>query len=249
LSHAESRTALLPVNPQVKELITSALADGDGAQSAAVMIAETAPALLGLDGAAISVSDEQGIRGTVCASDPVMVEVENLQFSTGSGPCVDAVTHGRPVLVPDLAEIVDGKWAGFAGPAVQAGVRGIFALPLRIGVVRLGAIDLYRGAPGPLRNTQLSDALDVADGATAALLHMHGHAPAGVNTAEWWDPELFFHVEVHQATGMIMVQAESSAIDALARLRAATFAAGRPMRDVARAVVAGELRFEPDNEN
>ena len=50
-------------------------------------------------------------------------------------------------------------------------------------------------------------------------------------------------LEVHQATGMVLVQLEIPGEDAFARLRAYAFARGRPLTDVARDVVARRLVF------
>jgi AmiR/NasT family two-component response regulator len=49
---------------------------------------------------------------------------------------------------------------------------------------------------------------------------------------------------VHQASGMVSVQAEMSVGDAMALLRASAFAADRPINEVASDVVAGRLRFD-----
>jgi len=53
-----------------------------------------------------------------------------------------------------------------------------------------------------------------------------------------------FGAEVHQASGMLMVQLGVSIEIALARLRAYAFAQGRPVSEIAREVVAGTLLLE-----
>ncbi len=128
----------------VRDALVQLLARADSRQSAARLICEACSELLPVSGAAISIIDERQIRGTVCASDSVMTAIEELQFSTGVGPCVDTFIDGRPVLVPDLAQVVNTRWPAFSIDAVQAGVRAIFAFPLQIGAIRLGALDLYR---------------------------------------------------------------------------------------------------------
>jgi AmiR/NasT family two-component response regulator len=54
------------------------------------------------------------------------------------------------------------------------------------------------------------------------------------------------HVQVHQATGMILVQLGVSAEIAFVRLRGYAFAQGRRLGEVACDVVERRLRFEPD---
>lgn len=52
--------------------------------------------------------------------------------------------------------------------------------------------------------------------------------------------------EVHQATGVVMTQLGLPAADALARLRAHSFAHHRPLLDIARDVIEGRLQFTED---
>ncbi len=58
----------------------------------------------------------------------------------------------------------------FAPAAVHAGVRAVFALPLQVGAIRFGVLDLYRAGPGELDREQFADALVLADTACALLL-------------------------------------------------------------------------------
>ena len=50
--------------------------------------------------------------------------------------------------------------------------------------------------------------------------------------------------EVHQATGMILVQLNTTATVAYSRLQAYAFSRGRTVQDVAHDVVAGTLTFD-----
>src|ERR1051325_5839133 len=68
------------------------------------------------------------------------------------------------------------RWPVFAPAALHAGVGAVFALPLQVGGMRLGVLDLYRAGPGGLDRQQLADALVLADTACALLL---GAAPGG----------------------------------------------------------------------
>ena len=45
---------------------------------------------------------------------------------------------------PDVADPVTRRWRVFSPPAQQAGARAVFGFPLRVGAVRLGALNLYR---------------------------------------------------------------------------------------------------------
>jgi hypothetical protein len=184
-------------------------------------------------------------RETVYASGPLATVLEDLAMTVGEGPSHDAVTAG-PALVTDLTTAESAaRWPVFAPAAVSAGVRAAFALPLWVGAIRLGVLDLYRAAPGALDGETLADVLVLADMACALLLDSAQPArPGGGDRL----PERIAlqHPEVHQATGMITVQLGVSAAVALIRLRAYAYAADRALRDVAGDVVARQLRFEPE---
>ena len=56
------------------------------------------------------------------------------------------------------------------------------------------------------------------------------------------------HIEVYQATGMVMAQLDVPAETALSRLRAYAFVHDRTIDDIARDVVARRLRFRNEEE-
>jgi GAF domain-containing protein len=95
----------------------------------------------------------------------------------GQGPCIEAYEEGRPVLEPNLTRPARPRWLGFTGPALDAGVRAVFGFPLRVGAVRLGALNLYRDRSGPLSDEQHADALVLADVAAELILMLQAHAP------------------------------------------------------------------------
>jgi hypothetical protein len=123
----------------------------------------------------------------------------------------------------------------------------VFALPLQIGAIQLGVLDLYRFRPGGLGPRELADALAFAD--AVGMLLLDGAAGVPPDTAElaWhYEDSSSRNAVVHQATGMILVQLGTSADAAFARLRAYAFAHSRRLSDVAREVVERRLRFVPD---
>lgn len=191
-------------------------------------------------GIMLMVGDEQ--RGSMGGSDDAIRTVEELQFTLGEGPCVDTCRIGRPVLEPNLADPKVARWPEFAGPAVDAGVQAIFGFPLQIGVIRIGALDLYVDTPGGLRPQQFTDALVMADVVAHALLELQAGAEPGALSQGLQDGTNLRSV-VHQASGMLSVQLDLSVGDALSRLRAYAYAENRPVNDVAQEIVDRRLRI------
>lgn len=200
----------------------------------------------GMSGAGIMLMSGDVPRGSVCTSNDVSASLEQLQAALGEGPCVDAYNQDRPVLEPDLATPRVPRWPAFSGPAIAAGASAVFGFPLRVGAVRLGALNLYRDRIGPLTDDQHADALVMADVAGQAVLALQAGAAPGELAAEIEDGSDFQYV-VHQAAGMVAAQLDVSVGQALLRLRAHAFGNERPLAEVARAVVDRTLRFvEPD---
>ena len=216
-----------------------------GGPAAVEHVAAAAMSAAGVDGVGITVMLAATPRETTYASDQVAADLEELTLTLGEGPSVDASTGGS-ALVADLnAPQCLTRWPVFAPAAMHAGVRAVFALPLQVGAIRLGVMDLYRAEPGDLDREQLADALALADTTCALLLDAADRdraLPAGRQPT----PASLQHPEVHQATGMVIVQLGVSAAVALVRLRAYAYTHDRRLRDVAADVVARRLRFDCD---
>ena len=137
-----------------------------------------------MSGASIMLMSDE-MRGSVCSTDDVAHQIEELQYTLGEGPSVDAYRFEQPVIEPDLAHARAPRWPVFTPLALEAGARAVFGFPLLIGVVRLGALSLYRVAAGPLSDDQHADALVMADVAARAVLAMQANAPPGEIAVEF----------------------------------------------------------------
>ncbi len=197
----------------------------------------------GASGAGIMLISGDIPRGSICTTDDVSALIEHLQFELGEGPCVDACQQDRPVLEPDLAEPATPRWLAFTGPALDAGVRAIFGFPMRVGAVRLGALNLYCDQPGPLSADQFADALAAADVVAQAMVAMQANAEPG-RLAQELEAGGDFQYVVHQASGMVAAQLDISVGQALIRLRAYAFGNDRYLTGVAEDVVGRRLRFD-----
>lgn len=112
----------------------------------------------------------------VAASNADALDFERLQTERGQGPCVVAYDTGDAVSVPDMRH--EGRFAEFGPAAIAAGMRAVFAFPLRHGTGRLGALDLYRDTPGPLDEWNMAAAQTLADVTAAYLLNAQAREEA-----------------------------------------------------------------------
>jgi hypothetical protein len=213
----------------------------DWLQRLCVAAARAVPA----DGAAVTLETESGFRTVTAASEPLYAVLDELQTTLGQGPSVHAFATRSPALDADLGSRSLQAWPQFTQAARERGMAAAFALPLQVGAARLGTFSLYRRSPGSLARASLASALTFADIALERLLDAQALAEPrqdghGLATA------LDVGFDVYQAQGMTMVDLGIPLADALARLRAHAYAQDRTLTDVARDIVEGRLRLEPE---
>ena len=99
-------------------------------------LCEVAAEVTDMSGAGIMLMSGDVSRGSLCSSNAVSALIEDLQFTLGEGPCVDAYHHDRPVLEPDLADPDTARWLAFSPPAVRGRAYApCSAFPIQVGVV------------------------------------------------------------------------------------------------------------------
>lgn len=223
---------------------TSSSADGDViGQLRCVCVA--AARALSASGVGLSVMADNGVHGIATASDQATERIEELQFTLGEGPCIDAFASSRPVLVPDLTDGAMRRWPVYAPAAHDAGIRAVFAFPLQVGAARLGVLDVFRGHAGALSRTELGQAFTFAEQVVATLLDGQERIAEG---ADGLDEAIDNRAELFQAQGMVMVQLGVTLTEALVRIRAYAYAEDRRLTEVAADIVARRLRFGPQDQ-
>jgi len=236
---------------ELRASLGGAMRDGDPTLSVADRLCHACVDLLDVDGAAVSLMLEGSSQGTFGSSDGLSRQLDEFQFTFGEGPCMDAVRAG-PVFAANIADVAETRWPAFVGSALDLGIGALFALPISLANSHVGALDLYRHAPGPLFGNSLLGGLMAAELAALPLLDMISAeaelATSGQGEPAWNQLASLARVEVYQATGMVMAQLGVGPVEALARLRAHAFAQGLTASQVAWSIVERELSLEPDNE-
>lgn len=196
----------------------------------------------GVTSCGVTMVVDSGQSVTAHATDASAHAVEDMQHTIGEGPGVEASHGGVAVLVPDLRDHTDAsllRWPTFASEATRAGIEATFAFPLMIGNTLIGAVSLYRNAPGALTSVQLSQTLVSADSIAHSLTDRgDGLPPVGALA----DP-----MRVHQAAGMAMVQLRVPIHEALMRMRAVAFGEGTSVDALAAEIVARRRRLSKED--
>jgi hypothetical protein len=193
--------------------------------------------------AGASISTLGGLLGseTLSASDDVIARVDELQFDLGEGPCWDAIATGRPVLEPDLRAHPAHNWPAFLRAVPRAEVAALFAVPLSVGPLRLGAIDMYDVRPRSLDERELARTVALAAEVSRVVLRQAIEQSGLEETPATARPRS--RRRIHQATGFVISQLDVSAADAELLIQARAFAEGRTMLEVAEDILTRRRRF------
>lgn len=234
-----------PLSKDRLERIYSAVAQRDGDTTPRGRLKAACRAcvdLLPVTGSGIMLMAERAHQGTLHATDQRISQLEELQNATAEGPCIDSYNLGRPVLEPDLADQGLRTWPLLARAALDAGIAALFSFPLQLDDTSVGALNLYRDRPGPLTPDQTADARLLAAVAAREVLSLQAEATPGSLPDQIGDLS-GDRAAIEQATGMASAQLEIAIPQAAAVLRERARAEGRPLAEVARAIVARALRL------
>lgn len=223
---------------QSMRLLFEHLARTDASEPMVARLCLAATAMLGLEGASITVGASESVRTLICATNEVARQLEDLQDDLGGGPAMDAYVTGT--LVQATGEETASRWPVLATEVEQRlGLRPyLLSVPMRPDLRTLGVLSLYAGS-GAAGGTDPRTVQLVADAIGIAVLK------------SWDDPETSSapwaaRDTIYQASGMVVAQLGVGPTDALAVLRAHAFAIGATLENVAAAVVRRELNFTRD---
>ena len=172
---------------------------------------------------------------TVSSSDERAALLDEVQYARSDGPCLQALATSEIVDVADLS--VETRWPDYCARATGQGLRCSISLPLIVGQVTVGAINLYGfDQPGVFtaqarRNCELFAAQ--AAGAVQVLIR-HARDAESLTQLE---QALASRSVIDQAIGLLMGQQRCSTEEAFALLRTRSQSANIPLRTVAAGLI------------
>lgn len=204
--------------------------------------------VLPVDGLSISTFGDFLPAETISASDAQSFRLDELQIDLGEGPCWDALTTGAPVLEPNIRERPNRQWPAFSEAIASDDLGAVFAFPLMVGPLRIGAIDLYTSRPSRLSDLNVRHASGLAAVVSRLVLSRAIRLSEGDVADDTDAGKQFSRREVHQATGMVLAQLGISALDAGLVIHGHAFAVGRFVQEIAEEIIERRLSFAV-NEN
>ena len=229
----------------LRERLGAALVGAPTPLAAADRLCDVCVSLLAVDGASISLVNGGSTQGTFGSSGEFSRVLDELQYTYGQGPCLDAVALNRPVIAQDLNSPAEDRWPALTEAVLGHGIRAVFALPVSVASSPIGALDLYRRNSGPLEGDAMTGGMWAAGLAALPLLDLMQSDvdwQGASETEDGWDQLASLErVEVYQATGVLIAALDISAADAVARLRAHAIARGLTASEVAYRILDGRI--------
>jgi GAF domain-containing protein len=190
-----------------------------------------------------SVTIVQGGRpSTVASSGPLAVELDEVQYRVGSGPCLAAATTGQPMEIVDTRSATE--WPDLAARAAERGCESVLSFPLPVQERVSGALNVYarRSAAADERTRELVSRF--AAYAVVPVSNMYLYQSA-VEQAEHLRAALDSRAVIDQAKGILMERMKLTADHAFQVLARVSMQTNRKVRDVAEVFVrTGELPEE-----
>ncbi len=236
---------------RLRAVLGAAVTDAPTPLAAADRLCAACVDLLDVDGASISFIDGGTMQGTFGSSGQLSRTLDELQFTYGQGPCLDAVAERRPILAPDLNGPGEDRWPALTQAFLGHGIQAVFALPVAVASTPIGALDLFRHSSGPLDDVAMTGGVWAAGLAAMPLLDLmasHTDWEKAANGQGSWDQLASLErVEVYQATGMIIAALDISPADALVRLRAHAISRSLTASEVAYQILDRRLVLDDDD--
>jgi GAF domain-containing protein len=177
--------------------------------------------------AGISMIDGREVRPQG-PSDPLVVELDELQTSLNEGPCLSALREHQTVLIDDMA--TETRWPRFTKAALERGARSLLSFQLFVRSENLGALNLYAGEARAFGDESIIVGEVLAQHASVALV--------GAATETHFHAAVISRDIIGQAKGILMHRDNLTGLQAFAALVRASQETNVKLIDVARWLTA-----------
>lgn len=152
-------------------------------------------------GAGVTLVDAQGVPTSTAVTDPVVEQLDALQYELGEGPCLTAWDTVTVQSVEDTT--TELRWPDWALAAAAAGVRSVLSVPLVHRGEEIGAAKIYAAEPHAFTEHE-EHLLQLLATAVSALLGCAATTESLRRTTAALQSTLAERQAVQQAVGVLM---------------------------------------------
>jgi transcriptional regulator with GAF, ATPase, and Fis domain len=179
----------------------------------------------------VSITLVHGDRAsTVASTGTLATEMDERQYASGWGPCLDSAEAGELLAVDDTA--TETRWPEFVAKGQELGVGSSISAPMPTQQHVGGALNTYARTPHAFGEPSRNLARSIAAHAALALAHAYRYASVAREAASLQEA-MRSRAVIEQAKGMIMAVRNCSADDAFAILVRLSQTSNQKLRDVA----------------
>jgi GAF domain-containing protein len=176
----------------------------------------------------------EGRQRTAVFTDRDSPEVDQAQYDSGEGPCLDAMRDGTVHLIGSTGE--DGPWPAFRQACAARGIRSTLSLPLVVDHGTVGAMNLYSRTEHSFGIDDRDAALQFADQAAIVLANAQAYWDAHQLSARLGEA-MRSRATIEQAKGILMGAQRCGPDEAFALLTRASQRENVKLREIARRIV------------
>lgn len=160
--------------------------------------------------------------------------VDQAQYDTGEGPCLDAFEQQRAFVIEATNE--EGPWPAFRQAAAAHGIGSTLSLPLGVDKQPLGAMNLYAYTEGAFGDRDREIGELFASQAAIVLANAHAYWDARTLSERLGDA-MKSRAVIEQAKGMLMAAERCDEQEAFQMLVRASQRGNIKLRDIAARIV------------
>ena len=202
-------------------------------EQALLRVAQLAEGTAGADMVGLTLLSEGEPRTSVF-TDAEAVEVDEAQYRSGRGPCLEAYRTKQVIRTEDTT--IDDRWPEFAAMAEAHGIHSSLSLPLILRDDGIGALNIYSR-----RRAAFSEQIEAPMqlfGELSAVLVANVEAYWGArNAADQMQEAMRSRATIEQAKGILVAGGAADAEAAFQMLVSASQRENRKLREIAAAIV------------
>jgi GAF domain-containing protein len=188
----------------------------------------------GADEVSVTLVRDKGPH-TAAFTGELALNLDESQYETGRGPCLDASAAAATLSVPEMSG--ESRWPQWAARSAELGINSSLSIGLPVQETVTGALNIYAAKPDAFDDDAIAVGQTFAGYAAVALTNAHLY-DATATLAQQMQAAMESRAVIEQAKGIIMGDRRCTADEAFNILTQVSQTSNRKVRDVAAALVA-----------
>jgi transcriptional regulator with GAF, ATPase, and Fis domain len=224
---------LAALTARIADLLLTHDTVDDAVSALAQALKEAIPVTVG---AGVSLMDARGRRTSTAATDPVVLEADQLQYDLGQGPCLTAWAQQATVNMVDSRR--ETRWPAWTRAVASLPLRSVISAPLSTPDGAIGALKVYSPVPGGFDDSAVR-MIELLSRPAALMLANVQARDMAQSLSDALIRTLADRDAVRTATGIVMERSRLSLDQALATLITTSRKRNKTLHQLSRDIISG----------